>query len=524
MLTVSGSIRAHCEIAVQAMKNRRGRADRVLLRRFHKAILLGAIALAIDMPVRWTFADKGDAKKPDVTASHFKTPSRGTGGRSSVRFHAQAKSLADAAVTSDWPRFLGPTHNGISPETKLLKKFPSGGPTLVWEMETGNGYSCPAVVGDCLVYIHRVGNEEVVECRRADTGEPMWSFHYPTSYRDEYGFSNGPRCGPVIDADRVYTYGVEGKLHCLRIKTGALIWKRDLKREYNVPQEFFGVGTTPLVEGDLLVVNVGAPGGPSVIALHKRTGKTAWQAGGKWGASYASPIPADLHGRRRVFVFAGGDSRPPTGGLMSIDPANGRIDFRLPFRSKRYKSVNAASPVVVGHQVFVTTSYDTGGALVDVLPTGGYELAWKTDALRCHFATPIYRDGYLYGFDGERKSATAIVCVDLKTGKQLWRHLPEWEEKIAVNGRDKMVTLGVFRGGMIFADDRFLCLGELGHLLWLDLSPKGYKELARTRLFYAAETWTPLVLSRGLLYVTQNSRDTITDTSPRLLCYDLREK
>ena len=506
------------------MKNRCGRADRVIHKAIHRTILLGVVALTVGVHVGWAIAEMGDAKKPSAASSPFKTPSRGSGYRSTVRFHAGAKPLANGAVTSDWPRFLGPTHNGISPETKLLKKFPSGGPTLVWEMETGNGYSCPAVVGDRLVYIHRVGNEEVVECLRADTGEYLWSFGYPTGYRDRYGFGNGPRCGPVVDGDLVYTYGAEGKLHCLNLATGDVLWRRDIPAEHKVPQEFFGVATTPLVEGDFVIVNVGAPGGPCVVGLNKRTGKTIWTAGDQWGASCASPIPADVHGKRRVFVVAGGDSRPPTGGLMSINPADGKIDFRFPFRGKRYESVHAASPVVAGRRVFVTSSYRTGGALVNLLPTGGFKLAWNTNALRCHFATPIYRDGYLYGFDGDGKNDVAIVCVDLKKGKQLWRKQPEWEETLPVNGRDKQVTLGVLRGGLIFANGRFLCLGEMGHLLWLDLSPKGYKELARTRLFYAAESWTPLVLSRGLLYVTQNSRDTITNTRPRLLCYDLRKQ
>ena len=71
-------------------------------------------------------------------------------------------------------------------------------------------------------------------------------------------------------------------------------------------------------------------------------------------------------------------------------------------------------------------------------------------------------------------------------------------------------------------DGRCLCLGEFGHLLWLDLNPQGYRELSRTWLFAASDTWTPPVLSRGLLYICQNTRDQFHDLPPRLLCYDLR--
>ena len=111
---------------------------------------------------------------------------------------------------------------------------------------------------------------------------------------------------------------------------GKLVWKRDIATEYSVPQDFFGTASTPLVEGQLLIVNVGAPGGPCVVGLDKTTGREVWRAGKEWGPSYASPVPAVVHGKRRVFVFAGGESSPPTGGLLSIDPANGRVDFSFP--------------------------------------------------------------------------------------------------------------------------------------------------------------------------------------------------
>ena len=129
-------------------------------------------------------------------------------------------------------------------------------------------------------------------------------------FEDRYD-DNGPRSSPVIDATRAYTVGAQGKLHCLDLGTGRLIWKRDLEAEYRVRQDFFGTASTPLVEGQLLIVNVGAPGGPCVVGFDKATGQEMWRAGTAWGPSYASPVPATVYGKRRVFVFAGGESRPP---------------------------------------------------------------------------------------------------------------------------------------------------------------------------------------------------------------------
>lgn len=438
-----------------------------------------------------------------------------------VKFHAKPKPLPAGAVTHDWTSFLGPTHNAMSSETGLLHKWPEGGPKLVWEMKKGTSYTSPAISGDRLIFFHRIGNEERVECLHRETGERYWTFSYPTQFEDRYGYNNGPRASPVIDGDRVYTYGAEGKLHCLKLETGQVYWKRDLRAEFKLPQDFFGVASTPLLEGGLLIITIGAPGGPTVGAFDKTSGKLVWGAGDQWGPSYSSPVPATVNGKRRIFVFAGGESRPPTGGLLVVDPANGAVDFSFPWRSTSYESVNAASPVVVGSQVFISASYKTGGALLN-LPGGG--VAWSSPNLSTHFNTAVYKDGYLYGFDGRNEPDASLVCIELKTGKVMWRVTPEWEEHFMMQEGEKRATMGTFRGTLLWVDGKFLCLGEMGHLLWLDLTPSGYKELARAWLFAARETWALPVLSRGLLYVTQNTTGFLRREPPRLLCYDLRGK
>jgi outer membrane protein assembly factor BamB len=184
--------------------------------------------------------------------------------------------------------------------------------------------------------------------------------------------------------------------------------------------------------------------------------------------------------------------------------------------------VNAACPLIAGEQVFISASYKTGGALLNILPNGGQSVAWTTEDLATHFNTAIYKDGYLYGFDGRNEPDASLVCIEVKTGKLMWRVNPEWEESLVIDGTEHRQTVGTFRGTLLLVDGKFLCLGELGHLLWLDLTPKGYKQLSRAWLFAARETWALPVLSRGLLYITQNSRDLIRRDPPRLLCYDLR--
>jgi outer membrane protein assembly factor BamB len=429
------------------------------------------------------------------------------------------RPLAPGAVTHDWASFLGPTHNGVSTETRLSRTLP---PPLVWEFAKGTGYASPAIAGGRLVFLHRLGNDELVECLHPETGASQWQFKYATAFEDRYGYNNGPRASPVIDGERVYAMGAEGKLHCLELASGKVVWKRDLRAEYKVPQDFFGTASTPLVEGRLLIVNVGAPGGPTVAGLDKATGREVWRAGKDWGPSYASPIPAVMHGQRRVFVFAGGESDPPTGGLMSIDPATGNVDFVFPWRSRTRESVSASCPVVFDNKVFISASYHTGSALLEVRPDFTHRVVWTTQEVGLHFNTAIYRDGYLYGFDGRNEPDASLVCVDAATGRVAWRETPEWTERLVSRGVERTQILSVYRGALLAVDGQFLCLGELGCLLWMDLTQKGYKEVSRTWLFPARESWALPVLSRGLLYVVQNTLDINRETSPRLLCYDLR--
>lgn len=433
-------------------------------------------------------------------------------------FHKAPKPLSPEAVTEEWRHFLGPTRNAISRETHLLRRFGEEGPNKVWEVSKGEGYASPAIVGNRVILFHRDGDEESVECLEAETGKRNWRHSYATAYRDRYGFGNGPRCQPISDGEYVFTIGVEARLSCLRLSDGQLVWERDLRTDYALTLDFFGFGGTPLLEGDQLIVNIGSPQGPSVIAIDPSNGQTVWEAEHEWGPSYASPIPADSAAGRRVFVFAGGESRPATGGLLVIDPSNGSIECSFPWRGNRFESVNASSPVVVGSQVYISECYGTGGALIEVAADGSCSKVWSNEILNTHFMTAIHKDGYLYGIDGHGPQNAPIICIRLDTGEEVWRHEPEW--LTSVNG-DQKYNLAPALASLLLVDGRCLVLGQYGHLAWIDLNPEGYEELDRTHLFLARQTWAMPALSKGLLYVAQNDHG-LDGSKTRLICYDLR--
>ncbi|MCB1227047.1 MAG: PQQ-binding-like beta-propeller repeat protein, partial [Verrucomicrobiales bacterium] len=374
---------------------------------------------------------------------------------------------------------------------------------------------------------------------------------YPFEYRDRYGFAAGPRGGPVVGDGVVVTLGVTSELHALDLMTGKELWHRDLREAYHVPQDFFGHGASPLIWEGQVIVNVGgkaavvpeggsksermaalAAAGVTVASFDLKTGEPRWEVVHEWGASYAAPIPAQVHGREVVLVFAGGESDPPTGGLLCVDAKSGELLSAFPWRAADYISATASSPVVIPekNRVLVTTCYPKGrplgAAMVEYDAQWQPKVVWESKKLGVHWMTPVYHEGHLYGIDGERENNSRLVCVDAETGEEKWSEEVEWEDAELARrmGRSGSLRLGILRAGLVRVDDAFLCLGELGTLLWLDLSPAGCEVRARRQLFYAVNSWSLPAVSGGLLFTRQQAEDldVSQDAGPRVLCHDLR--
>jgi outer membrane protein assembly factor BamB len=386
----------------------------------------------------------------------------------------------------DWPQFLGPEHNGVSKESNLIKNWGKDGPKVVWEKEVGEGYSGPVVEGGIVILFHRIGDQEAVEALNAGTGKQVWSYSYETQYEDDLGKGNGPRSTPLISNGFAYTLGPEGKLHCLDLKSGKKEWQRDLAKDYPFRKGFFGVATSPLIEGDNIIINIGCRTA-GIVALNKRTGKEAWKATNQ-EASYSSPTAATFD-RKRQLVFLTRE------GLVTLDPETGKILHEKRWRSRMAASVNAATPVVVDNQIFLSACYGTGAVLLKVAKDR-LEEVWKSDeTLSNHYNTSIYHDGYLYGVDGRQEEGPQLRCVELKTGKV------KWSEK------------GFGCASLILADGRFYALTENGDLVIFEALPKAYHELSRASLL-TGPCRSPLALANGRLLARDNKR---------LVCWDVKK-
>lgn len=441
-------------------------------------------------------------------------------------YHSAPADRRAGAVNEDWPRFLGAHDTPVSGETGIRQEWPEAGPPVVWEFERGSSYASPAIAGGKLVLFHRQKEDEVTDCLDAETGKLLWTHRYAVPYRDDFGYSDGPRAGPVLDSGRVFTFGVTGWLKCLDLADGKVRWQVDCQMKYDVPKNFFGSGSCPLVRGDLLLVNVGGGDGQCVVAFDKNTGEEKWMVKNSWGQSYASPIAARWHGTDRLMVFAGGKSEPATGGLLVIDPAAGKLESSFPWRARRYSSVNASTPVLCGEdRVFISQAYvdrshpQNGGMMLGTDRDGKLTEVWHDPEFGCHFMTPIFHDGHLYAFSGEKDRQCELVCHDATTGHRLWHEKMEWEYK---SPEGRTIPMSLYRGSLLRVENRYLCLGEWGTLCWLDLTPEGAKRSSTAQLFTATQSWTLPALSHGLLYVSQNEEDRLTGKPARLICYDLR--
>lgn len=386
----------------------------------------------------------------------------------------------------DWPQWLGPRRDGSSRETGLRTSFPASGPTLVWQKPVGAGFSGPVVSGKRLILFHRLSNEEIVQALDANTGAELWKFAYPTAYRDQFGFDEGPRATPVVAGSRVFTLGAEGVLHCLDLESGQKVWSRSLLQDYGAGKGYFGVATTPLVEGDKLLINVGGKSA-GIVAFAADTGKELWKATDH-AASYSSPVAATIQGKRQAVFFT-------REGLVVLDPDTGAVRHSQRWRARMDASVNAATPLVADDSVFISASYGTGALLLHFQPDGVREIWRGDDSMSNHYATCVLHEGQLYGFDGRQEEGARLRCVEWNTGKVRW------------------TVEGFGCGSIILAEQNLFILNEVGELVIAEATPVAYREKARAAVLSKPVRAAP-ALASGKLYV----RDT-----KRLICLDLRK-
>ncbi|MBI4902052.1 MAG: PQQ-like beta-propeller repeat protein [Acidobacteria bacterium] len=352
-------------------------------------------------------------------------------------------------IAQDWPQFLGPSRDGI---------YTGPGRTpaaMVWKKAIGAGFAGPVVASGKLIVFYRDGNKEKVEAWNPSTGKVIWSYSYTTGYRDDFGFDEGPRSAPLVEGGRVYTCGAEGTLSAVSLEDGKKIWSEATMDRFQVRKGFFGAVCAPLVDGNTLMINAGGPEA-GIVGVDKSSGKVLWAAT-KDEASYSSPLLTKVAGLKRALFFT-------RAGYVDLDPDTGKVRYMMPWRSRSQASVNAATPVVGGNIVFLTASYGTGAIAMEV-KGDQYRKLWSSDdVLSSHYATPVYKDGYLYGLHGRQEEGQELRCVDLKKGKVMWS------------------APGYRAGTVTLAGEVLLVMRETGELVVVKADPNRHSAVSKHQL------------------------------------------
>lgn len=403
---------------------------------------------------------------------------------------ASAAPAQDGAKSKGWPQFLGPNRNGISEEKNLIDAWPTGGLKEVWRVPGGVGMASVAVT-DAIAVTMIQDPEQKVVALDPKTGKRIWTQVVAPNYRN--GMGNGPRATPAIHNGVVYSFSGEGILAALSAKDGAIAWSADLLARHKGQTAEYGMSSSPLVYGDVVIVTIGAPNA-TVVAVNLQTGETAWVAGKGDPAGYSSPAILKIGESDQLVVFTGS-------AAIGVDPKTGKQLWRFEYATEY--DCNIVVPQLVGGNVFISSGENHGSTMLGVKMFSGVATAnplWEStgikSVMRNEWQTVIHLDGHLYGYDnvGGAGPITHLTCLDAKTGARKWQQ----------------ARFG--KGNMIAADGKFFATTMAGEVVVLKADPEKFVELGRMQVMET--TRQAPSLANGLIYVRDDQE---------IICLDVRK-
>jgi len=376
---------------------------------------------------------------------------------------------------ADWPQWRGPNRDGTLAGEKLPDALPERLP-LKWKQPLGGGYGGVAVA-DGRVYVmdrqKAPAEVERVVCLDADTGKAVWTHSYPVAY-GKLDYGNGPRGTPTVHDGRVYTFGALGHLHCLDAVTGKVIWQHDCVKAFQARVPTWGHACSPLIDGDRLIVQVGAPDG-CLMAFDRATGKEVWRSVSD-PPGYASPTILATDGFRRLVYWT-------PEHIVGVDPDTGKERWKVAFPITYGVSI---ADVVWDGRVILASNYWTGSKALRLDAKGDNpELVWEGKAWSGLMSTPLVRDGKVYAIDRFK----SLKCLELATGKVLWEGEPVTRDRDR-NPQASLIAVG----------SRVLIFNDQGELILGDLEPAGFKRLGTAAILPDQRPWAHHAVAGGRVY------------------------
>ncbi len=380
----------------------------------------------------------------------------------------------------------GPNRDAVWREGGIVERFPANGPPVCWRTPIGSGYSGPVVSGGRVYVTDRqlargtnnpaepsrqgpVHGGERVLCLDERSGSLLWERAYECAYTVSY--PAGPRVAPLVNGGRVFTLGAEGNLFCLEATNGAVVWSRDLKKDYGVKAPQWGFAGHPLLDGNRLICLVGGAG-TTAVAFDKDTGKEVWRALSAAEPGYSSPVIYEAGGTRQLILW-----HPEA--VNSLNPATGEVYWSVPFSSRTGLCV--ATPRKLGDLLLVSAFYN-GSLMLRLDPDRPAATAvWRTQKatemqtthLNAIICTPFLEDGYIYGVC----SYGQLRCLKADTGARLW----ETFKATTAGSPVRWANAFLIKNG-----NRFFLFNEGGNLIIARLTPRGYEEISRAHVLEPA--------------------------------------
>lgn len=399
-------------------------------------------------------------------------------------------STGAALQAEDWPQWRGPKRDGVAvdpnhPMTKLAQE-----PKVLWKIDAGPGVASPILAGKVVVYLDGKNGQEMANCVDAASGRPVWSV--PIAPMVTFSnYSEGPRCTPLIEADRLYVQSSSGEFKALALATGKTLWQTSFGKDYGATflgnksgdaeaketaSRRHGNNGSAVIDGDRIFVPVGSPKGATLVAFDKMTGKEIWKAGND-NTAYSSVMVGTFAGRRQVIHFT-------ADALMGVDAKDGKILWREPLKTGAKRHV--CTPVIAGDTITVAST-NIGTIKFHIKQEGGAFKAdrdWTNASLKTILGTPtlVGKNLYTLGAGGRAD----LVCVDFATGNELWHQsgLADYASITAVN-------------------DKLLVLNSTGEMTLVSARPDKYEELGRTQV--SGKTWSSPAYSSGRIIVKDDA-------------------
>jgi outer membrane protein assembly factor BamB len=384
----------------------------------------------------------------------------------------------------DWPQWHGPDRTNLSPETGLLKEWPSGAPKLLWSVQgIGRGYGTVAIRGDRIYVQGGAGGNSTLFALDRATGRQVWHASIGRTLDQDRG--PGPRSTPTVEGDRLYVLTEDGDLACVNDKDSYVLWKRNIVRDLGGQNPNWHLSESPLIDGQKLIVTPGGRRG-SIMALDKTSGKELWRSEELTDRpGYASCIAADIHGIRTIMNLTGDAG-------VGVRADNGKLLWR--YEKPANNVANCTTPVYSHNKVFYTSAYGTGCGLLNLTSQNGTikaDEAYFSRDMQNHHGGVVLVNGKLYGF-----SNAILTCMDFDTGQVHWRNR------------------SVGKGSLTYADGMLYLLGEAQVMGLAEASPEAYRETGRFSIEdRGLPSWAHPVVCGGKLYI--RNQDSLS-------CYNIR--